>query len=120
MLKVLVCHIEELLHQKKKDPPPPRFTSQFVPEGTNPPKSSRRHLGLLDLAKDWILLADICSSDLIFPPFIMATAERPDVVIYSSQIRSVILIENTSGCEENHDENHSMKSEKYNNLVDYV
>ena len=120
VLKVLVCRIEEMLQQKQKEPPPPPFTSQFVPEGKNPPKSSRRHLGLLDRAKDWVLLADISSAKLIFPPSIMSTAERPDIVIYSSQIRCVILIENTSGCEENHDENHTIKTEKYNSLVDHI
>ena len=120
MFKVLLRRIEELLQQKQKEPPTPRFTSQFVPEGREPPKSSRRHVGLLDRAKDWILLADICSSKLIFPPSIMSTAERPDIVIYSSQIHSVILIENTSGCEENHDENHTLKTEKYNSLVDHI
>ena len=48
---------------------------------------------------------------------IFATSDRPDVVIYSRSKKIVILIENTSGCEENHSERHAWKIEKYKDLV---
>ena len=58
VLRVLVCHIEELLQKKQNEPLPPRFISQFVPEGKKTPKSSSRHLGLLDRALSLIHISE--------------------------------------------------------------
>ena len=92
VLKVLLDGIEELLQEKRdrkhKSPFP-----QFVKMGQS--------FGLLEKARDWVVMADIGACKLIFPTEIFSTAERPDIVLYSVKIKTVILIENTSGCEEN-------------------
>ena len=65
-------------------------------------------------------MADIGSVQLVFPHFIHTTSERPDVVLYSVQTKTVILIENTSGCEENQPDNHIPKLSKYSDLVEAI
>ena len=109
VLKVLLDGIEELLQEKRdrkhKSPFP-----QFVKMGQSSlgRRRGNRSFGLLEKARDWVVMADIGACKLIFPTEIFSTAERPDIVLYSVKIKTVILIENTSGCEENHAKNHAM------------
>jgi hypothetical protein len=56
---------------------------------------------LLTEARDWQLLIDFDSNRMLFPTIIVDTAERPDVVVWSVSIKSVILIELTCPAEEN-------------------
>ena len=76
------------------------------------PKKPERQ-GLIHKANDWVLLADIGDSKLIFPVHIACTEERPDIIIFSNKTKVVIGIENTSGCEENAQENHERKLAQY-------
>ena len=73
-------------------------------------------LGLL-IKQDWIVLADIGSSQLIFPGEILATSDCPDVVIYSRSKKIVTLKKNTTGCDENHSARNAWNGEKYKDLV---
>ena len=84
-------------------------TISFVKEGQSVNRSKRIHRGLLDIANDWVVLADIGNTRLIFPTCIAVTEDRPDIVIYSLSKRIVISIENTSGCEETFDAAHQYK-----------
>ena len=93
---------------------------KFVRPGHKSQGRSRPSFGVLEKAKDWVLLADIGPTMLIFPAEIFPTSERPDIVLYSIKTKTVILIENTSGCEENHSDNHSWKNTKYSDLVDAI
>ena len=76
--------------------------------------------GLLHKANDWILLADIGDIKLLFPIHIACTEERPDIVIFSNSIKMVILIENSSGCEENATDNHNIKLGRYTLLCEEI
>ena len=122
VLKVLLDGIEELLQKQKSSRTKPGKSPsiRFVKSGQNSVRRSEKPFGLLEKTRDWVLLADIGACKLIFPPEIFATSERPDIVLYSFSIRTVILIENTSGCEENHSENHGLKTDKYKDLVDAI
>ena len=55
---------------------------------------------LLDGATDWKLLVDFDSERIVYPPEITATAERPDIVIWSKQLKKVLNIELTCPAEE--------------------
>ena len=117
VVKVFVEGVVEQIGKKLKSSSPTTFKVKFVSPGEVGQPKHVRYVGLLDRAKDWIVLADVGSSQLIFPVEIFATSDRPDVVIYSRSKKIVILIENTSGCEENHSERHAWKIEKYKDLV---
>ena len=101
VLKVLLDGLEELLKENRGRKPKSSFT-KFVKSGERASGRGRKAFGLLERAKDWVLLADIGACKLIFPPEIFSTSERPDIVLYSCKTKTVKPIENTSGCEENH------------------
>ena len=84
---------------QKMLPQPLRLS--FVKEGENKaaPQKPRRRC-LLDGAADWKVLVDFDSDRIVFPPEICSTSSRPDIVIWSRQLKSVILIELTCPAEE--------------------
>ena len=55
---------------------------------------------LLDGANDWKCLVDFDRNNIVFPPHICATSDRPDIIIYSNLAKFVILIELTCPAEE--------------------
>ena len=57
-------------------------------------------------------------SSLVVPVFLAVTTLRPDIIIYSSQTRVVIIIELTSPCEENFEDRHKQKVDKYFSLCE--
>ena len=121
VLKVLLDGIEELLRENRDRKPQSSFP-QFIKKGQSSHGRRRRNqsFGLLEKARDWVVMADIGASKLIFPTEIFSTSERPDIVLYSMKTKTVILIENTSGCEENHAKNHAWKTDKYQDLVEAI
>ena len=73
----------------------------FVKEGEKAEGSSRKTLkvGILDAASDWEFMVDL-NPRLVFPLDIVYTALRPDIVIVSRAIKSLVIIELTCPCEE--------------------
>ena len=63
-------------------------------------KSNTPRPSLLDTANDWMMLVDYDKNKIVFPPMICATSQRPDIVIWSSMARTVIIIELTCPAEE--------------------
>ena len=121
VLKVLLDGIEELLQEKrdrKHKSPFPQFVK--VGQSSLGRRRGNQSFGLLEKARDWVVMVDIGACKLIFPTEIFSTAERPDIVLYSVKIKTVILIENTSGCDENHAKNHAWKTDKYHDLVEAI
>jgi len=51
--------------------------------------------GCLSSANDWKLLVDYANRQMIFPPVICATNQRPDIVIWSMSAHEVIMLELT-------------------------
>ena len=71
------------------------------------------------MASDWVIDVDL-ESKLCFPVHILATSERPDIVIYSDSLKIVILIELTCPAEENFESSRTYKLDRYGNLVSLV
>ena len=57
-------------------------------------------VGILRHASDWVLMADL-NSNYRFPVQIAFTQLRPDITIFSNNLRKAILIELACPCEEN-------------------
>lgn len=78
-------------------PPMPRHTNTipFVRAGQLPAKSSARmEATLLVSARDWKMQVDP-DQKLIFPPEIITTSLRPDLVLWSTSQRVVFIVELT-------------------------
>jgi len=60
------------------------------------------------------------SPDYVFSRCVTATSLRPDIVIFSQLSKRVILVELTSPCEENMEEWHGKKLEKYSCLLNKI
>ena len=81
---------------------------------------------LFETSDDWQLQFDITvksdsqSKNAAFPPHIAATSCRPDAVIWSDKLETVVWIELTSPWEENMTKWHFRKHEKYNKLATTV
>ena len=77
-----------------------------VPRKRSPPVDILHH------ASDWVLIADL-NNNYCFPVHIAFTQLRPDITIFSNNLRKVILIELTCPCEENMESLRSTKINKY-------
>ncbi|KAJ8391909.1 hypothetical protein AAFF_G00083800 [Aldrovandia affinis] len=78
-------------------PPMPRHskTTPFVRAGQPPAKPSARvEATLLDTARDWRMQVDL-EQRLIFPPEIITTNLRPDLVLWSTSQKLLFIVELT-------------------------
>jgi hypothetical protein len=75
----------------------------FIPAGATPPRKRRKapFSGCLHKANDWKLLVDYLDAPYVFPPEILATNLRPDIIIWSTSRKIIIIIELTCPMEEN-------------------
>ena len=90
----------------------------FVKEGGKLATSAmgnREVDSILNRATDCILLEDL-GKQLHFPSFICDTLLRPDIVIFSKTLKTVVIIELTCPCEENFEYWHMFKQAKYGEL----
>ena len=76
--------------------------------------------GLISGTNDWKLLVDLPGSNYVFPPEILATLERPDIVIWSAKLHKVYLIELTCPAEENIQTAQNFKTSKYLPLMNQI
>ena len=110
---------EEAVAQANKEKRPAVRNIAFVPAGAQPKLQQRRDHGpnsLLQEAQDWECLVDL-ERALQFPSDVALTRLRPDVVILSRTARIVIMGELTVPWEDNVEEAHERKKEKYEELV---
>ena len=77
------------------------------------------NIGLLNSAPDWIVLSDL-GGNLVIPSTIVISSLRPDIFIFSKLTKTVIILELTCPCEENMEEWHSVKFNKYNPLASAI
>ena len=77
------------------------FTPAHFLRTGDKPKATRpsRRPSLLDGATDWKMLIDFDRSPILFPPEIIPTNQRPDIIIWSLNSKHVILFELTCGAE---------------------
>ena len=124
MIPVLEKHIESQNTTKICNQTVPPIKVSFVTTSKKPttditPKeSSRQHL--LAHANDWKLLIDLHHLPIIFPTEICITDQRPDIVIWSTNLKTVLLLELTSPCEEAMDSANIRKSSRYVPLSDLI
>ena len=57
---------------------------------------------------------------MLFPPTIVATSQRPDVVLWSARTKTVIMIELTCPAEENFIKAHTRKMARYAILAEQI
>ena len=87
---------------------------KFVKEGRKATKKKSSYKpGLLYTANDWIITYDKSHDPLIFPPHIVQTSLRPDLIVHSNTTRQVILIELTLPTEDNITDWYAKREEKY-------
>ena len=93
----------------------------FVKAGRAPKKrvaQSESHL--LSKAKDWKLIVDYDDKPIVFPPTILSTNLRPDIIIWSERTKTVIWAELTCPAEENIRLAQSRKNRRYKDLAESV
>ena len=105
-LKTFISNIKEAIPISAKS------SLKFLKKGTKVPRKSPPPVGILHHVSGWVLLTDL-NSNYCFPVHIGFTQIRPEVTIFSSNLRKVILIELTCPCEENMKSSHSTKINKY-------
>ena len=99
----LLSHLRKCNSEKILPGLPPDISRNFVKSSSQKRKkiTTFPRKSLLSNANDWELLVDFTDNQMVFPPFICVTAQRPDIVIFSRKLHLVILVELTCPAEEN-------------------
>ena len=93
----------------------PHISSSFVRAGEKPTKRPTAFSrSFLIGASDWKILTDYHHAHLVFPPDIISTNLRPDIVIWSPSVKKVLLLELTCPAEEGFATASVHKLERYN------
>jgi len=97
-------------------------TINFVKAGAKDTKCTKPVLtpSLLQGASDWKLLVDFDQDQVTFPPEILSTNERPDIVFWSVKARKVILIEHTCPAKEGFSAAQHRKQTRYLSLTSQI
>ena len=78
-------------HQCPDTQTPPLFLRAGQPSAK---PSARVETTILDSARDWRMLVDL-DKKLVFPPEIVTTSLRPDLVLWSTSQKAVFIVELT-------------------------
>ena len=114
VLRELADTLEKERKRHRPTPRKPQFI-QFVLAGEKTRSTPIQTSSLLDGAS-WEMQVDLVKK-LVFPPIVQTTL-RPDIVLWSTQRKSIILVELTVPWEEGCDKAHQRKSSKYQELVE--
>ena len=113
--------IKEMKTEKVSYPKDTNFEKiKFVKAGTPLRRKKTKKVGLLDMANDWVLNVDLRDKQQAFPPEILVTKDRPDIVMYSREKKIVIILELTSPSEENIEKWRATKMTKYQLLAEHI
>lgn len=93
---------------------------RFVEQGQKAKKKKKDKTGILDTATDWVVQVDLRKKQTHFPPHIITTTDRPDLVLYSDRAKVVVMIELTSPIEDNLEKWRVLKSTKYEKLAENI
>ena len=88
--------------KNEKDDGPPPIEKSFVRKGDNLAHSAKLapRKSLLSRSTHWRLLVDYLDRPIVFPREILATNQRPDIVIWSVALKKVVMVELTCLAEE--------------------
>ena len=116
VLRQLAHHID--LERRKKQPTKSKVTFiPFVKEGQEAKvTSSSSRIGVLATAQSWEMKVDL-ERKLQFPDVVQTTL-RPDIVVWSSHGKKIVVIELTVSWEERCDEAYERKAAKYAELME--
>lgn len=124
VIATLLQAIQPVLLRHNAKPPStaviPKISTSFVSAGTAPPRSKKANctVSLLSSAPDWRLLVDFHHSPYLFPPHILATKQRPDILLFSNSLHVVIFGELTCPAEEGLAEAKLRKEARYSDLAE--
>ena len=111
------------IHNESRTTSLPSYTQPiscfFVPAGASISQKSKRQLQqhLLSGAHDWKILFDTMYNKMVFPPEICSTDLRPDILIWSTQLKQVFMIELTVPADENIEAAEIRKTARYQELA---
>ena len=120
MLQILVPSL--IRHNASRLVPdrPPSIAFVSAGKAAAVKKHTQPNRSLLTGANDWQLLIDFDKCRMLFPVTIVATSERPDVVLWSARTKSVILGELTCPAEENFCNANARKTDRYSILCEQI
>lgn len=119
--KALIAHTESINNMQLKPTKPTLITFVKAGSETHQPRAENQmQPHLLSYANDWKLLVDLPDSNYVFPPEIYSTNERPDIIIWSPKLKTVILLELTCPAEEGIQAAKIRKQSKYMPLLDNI
>jgi hypothetical protein len=91
--------------RSRKDPIPKRSTKSCSVRNSD--------FSILGVGSDWVLQIDYTDNQVPFPVHICVTNRRPDIVLHSASMKTVIIIELTCPAEENISDARLRKELKY-------
>lgn len=119
-LEEWVAHVNALPQPKPKLRIAP-LSSNFIAEKAKleraRTKKKQPRASIMPAANDWELLIDYENKEIVFPPDILPSDQRPDIIIWSHSLRTVILCELTCPGEESIRDAQSRKKIRYAELV---
>ena len=83
-------------------------------------KTKKVASGIIDAATDWVYQINLRHEKTHFPPDIITTSERSDIVLFSNSTKLVVIIELTSPAEDNIEKLREIKSTKYERLAENI
>ena len=113
--------LAEILEERRTEanrasPGTSQRTVQFVKQGGKPQNTSKNPQSLLAAGCEWNMRADL-DRQLKFPQEITATSLRPDIVLWSTSTKTVIMVELTVPWEEGMEAAFERKRDKYSELA---
>ena len=114
MLKVIAEKLDTARRRQR-----PRSKLEFIrfqKAGEKATGKVKADQGILATASDWKMTADI-GRQMKFPEEVAVTASRPDIVLWSTQTKQVVMLELTVPWEERVEEANERKRLKYQDLV---
>ena len=110
VLRIIISNIRSSIKTIKSSVPTSKqpIKIKFVKKRTRVKNKNSSPSGILHQASDWVLLGHLHGTSS-FPPHIAFTDLRPDITIFSSKLKRVILIELTCPSEENMEAWHNVK-----------
>ena len=120
--QVLRVICRELLDQLKTKANPQRKKKWLVFKSKNsryttPQRNLEEDSSVFDQAEDWVLVHDEDEMKKGFPQHIVNTPQRPDIVVFSDTLKTVLLIELTCGDESNFESQRARKEARYEQLL---